>query len=396
MNFQSDICVVGDGAIGKALAIGLSQLGYSVTLLRPASRAPQSQAAWDTRVYALNHAARDLLSGLRVWEAMDHGRIAPVDAMLVHGDSAHAGKIEFDAWNARSSELAWIVEDSNLEQAMDGALRYAQRLQQAQGRATRVLQQADGVELQLENGDLIRARLLIGADGRHSWVRAQCDIGMTYRDYHQRGVVCNFDCELPHHGRAQQWFLGRDGIVALLPLPERRLSLVWSAPNALAEQLLNEPLTELARRLSDLPGQLAGRLTPLQPESIQAIPLLFIRAQSMIAQRVLLAGDAAHGVHPLAGHGMNLGFGDVAAIFKLFDSEEARADCGDDRLLRRYARARREDVLLMQMATDGLERLFATEIEPLRIARNLGMDVLNRLPFIKRRLIAHAMGLASF
>ncbi len=396
MNFQSDICVVGDGAIGRALAIGLSQQGYSVTLLRPHSRAPQAQGSWDTRVYALNHAARNLLSDLRVWDAMDPSRIAPVDAMLIHGDSAHAGKLDFDAWNARSSELAWIVEDSNLEQAMDGALRYAQRLQQAQGRATRLLQQAEGVELQLENGDLIRSSLLIGADGRHSWVRGQCDIGITYRDYYQQGVVCNFECELPHHGRAQQWFLGRDGIVALLPLPGQRLSLVWSAPNPLAEQLLREPLQQLAQRLSDLPGQIAGRLTPLQPESVQAIPLLFIRAQSMIAQRVLLAGDAAHGVHPLAGHGMNLGFGDVAALFKLLDSDEARRDCGDDRVLRRYARARREDVLLMQVATDGLERLFSSEIEPLRIVRNLGMDVLNRLPFVKRRLIAHAMGLASF
>lgn len=396
MNFQSDICIVGDGAIGKTLAIGLCQQGYTVTHLRPASRAPQAPSAWDTRVYALNHAARDLLSSLRVWEAMDHGRIAPVEAMQIHGDTERAGHLHFDAWNARTSELAWIVEDSNLEQAMDGALRYARGLKQVQGRATRLQQLAEGVELTLEDGTHIHSRLLAGADGRHSWVRGQCDIGITYRDYHQQGIVSNFECELPHHGRAQQWFLGRDGVVALLPLPGNRLSLVWSAPNALAAQLMNEPLAQLADRLAVLPGQIAGRLTPLEPASVQAIPLLFIRAESMVAQRVLLAGDAAHGVHPLAGHGMNLGFGDVGALFKLFESEDARRDCGDDRLLCRYARARREDVLLMQLATDGLERLFSTELEPLRIARNLGMDVLNRLPFLKRRLIAHAMGLPSF
>jgi 2-polyprenylphenol 6-hydroxylase len=206
MNFQSDICVVGDGAIGKSLALGLSQQGYSVTLLRPPARPPQKTGAWDTRVYALNHAARQLLSGLRVWEAMDANRIAPVEAMLVHGDSARAGHLDFNAWNARSSELAWIVEDSNLEQAMDGALRYAQRLQQVEARATRIVRNLDGVELQLEDGRLIHSRLLVGADGRNSWVRAQCDIGMTYRDYHQQGVVANFECELPHQGKAQQWF----------------------------------------------------------------------------------------------------------------------------------------------------------------------------------------------
>ncbi|MDO9217311.1 MAG: FAD-dependent monooxygenase, partial [Lacisediminimonas sp.] len=112
----------------------------------------------------------------------------------------------------------------------------------------------------------------------------------------------------------------------------------------------------------------------------------------MIAPRVVLAGDAAHAVHPLAGHGMNLGFGDVAALIRVMSERGAAADCGDERLLRRYSRSRTEDVLLMQLATDGLERLFSTDLEPVRLVRNLGMDLLDRLPFIKRRLIAHAMG----
>ena len=392
MDFNSDISVVGDGAIGKALAIGLAQQGYSVTLLRPSARPAPATASWDTRVYALNRKARDLLLRLRVWDAMDQARIAPVEAMLVHGDSQRAGHLNFNAWNARTEQLAWIVEDSNLEQALDGALRYAQRLQVVQGRAARLRQDADHSLLELEDGSRISSRLLAGADGRHSWVRGQCDIGMTYRSYNQKGVVCNFHCSQPHLGRAQQWFLGRDGIVALLPLPGNRVSLVWSAPDALAEDILSQPQTQLAATLSALPGQLAGELSPLEPQAMQAIPLLFIQAESMVGLRVALAGDAAHAVHPLAGHGMNLGFGDVAALMDLLDSDDARQDCGDDRLLRRYARMRREEVLLMQVATDGLERLFASDIEPLRIARNMGMNLLDRLPFIKRRLITQALG----
>lgn len=394
MNLQCDICIVGNGAVGKAAAVGLAQSGLSVILVCPpaAQRAPQAAPSWDVRVYALNRIARDLLSRLRVWEALDHARVEPVAAMVVHGDRARAGKISFDAYSARASELAWIVEDSNLEQALDGAMRFTPNLTVVDGVAERIVWDAASVSLLLQDGRQLKAGMLVGADGRQSWVRGQCDIGMTYRAYGQQAVVCNFDCTLPHHGTAQQWFTDKEGVIALLPLPGDRVSLVWSAPDALAERLLRDPLAQLGDTLSALPGQLAGHLTPLQPEAVQAIPLVFLRTASMIAPRVALAGDAAHAVHPLAGHGMNLGFGDVAALIRVMSDRGTAADCGDERLLRRYARARAEDVLLMQLATDGLERLFSTDLEPVRLIRNLGMDLLDRLPFIKRKLITHAMG----
>lgn len=393
MNFQCDICVVGNGAIGKAAAVGLAQAGYSVVLLCPPARqSRQAAPSWDVRVYALNRTARDLLAKLRAWDALDHGRIEPVESMVIHGDRARAGKLSFDAYGARATELAWIVEDANLEQALDGAVRFAPKLTVIEGRTEQITADASSVRLQLNDGRPIEARLVVGADGRHSWIRAQFDFGITYRSYNQQAIVSNFDCELPHRGAAQQWFTEKEGVIALLPLPGNRVSLVWSAPDALATQLLGEPLAQLAERLSDLPGQLVGRLTPLQPEAVQAIPLIFLRTESMAGPRVVLAGDAAHVVHPLAGHGMNLGFGDVASLVRVLSERDAIRDCGDERLLRRYARARKEDVLLMQMATDGLERLFSLDFEPVRLARNLGMDVLDRLPFVKRRLIAHAMG----
>ena len=135
-----------------------------------------------------------------------------------------------------------------------------------------------------------------------------------------------------------------------------------------------------------------GLLKPLQPEAVKAIPLLLVRPHSLVAPRVALVGDAAHGVHPLAGHGMNLGFADVVDLLKVLNGRDAHQGIGDERVLARYARARKEDVLLMQLATDGLERLFSANLEPLRVVRNLGLNLLDKLPMVKRRLIAHAMG----
>ncbi|HJV51414.1 MAG TPA: UbiH/UbiF family hydroxylase [Noviherbaspirillum sp.] len=393
MQIQSNICVIGNGAVGKATALAFAQAGLSVTLLSPAaSTASDAHASWDVRVYALNHTAHDLLASLKVWDALDASRVAPVDAMDIKGDGAQAGQLGFDAYGARTGALAWIVEDRNLNAAMDAALKFAPNMRVVTGRAAALQANAQAARVRLDNGDVIEAELVVGADGAQSWVRGQCDIGIDYRSYGQRGVVSNFECDNPHHGVASQWFTSSDGIIALLPLPGQRVSLVWSAPEPLADTLLREPLAQLAQRLSALPGHRLGQLRPVQPELVRAFPLTLLRTHSIIAPRVALVGDAAHVVHPLAGHGMNLGFGDVVALVKTVIEREAHRDCGDERVLARYARGRKEDILLMQLATDGLERLFSADFEPLRVARNIGLNLVNKLPVIKRRLISHALG----
>jgi ubiquinone biosynthesis UbiH/UbiF/VisC/COQ6 family hydroxylase len=368
-------------------------------LLVPPARpdAPEAAAAggekpWDVRVYALNHTAHTLLSSLKVWGALDMARVAPVDAMDVHGDGAQGGHLGFDAFGAHAGALAWIVEDSNLNQALDAALRFAQNVETVTGRACRIVNGADNVEVELEDGKVLAAQLLLGADGRDSWVRGQCDIGIDYRSYHQRGIVANFSCEKPHHNVAHQWFTCKDGIVALLPLPGNKVSLVWSAPDTLADTIMGESLGELAIRLGEYADEKLGLLKPLQPEDVKAIPLALVRPHAITAPRVALVGDAAHAVHPLAGHGMNLGFADVVALLDTIAARDAHQGIGDERVLARYARARKEDVLLMQLATDGLERLFGANLEPVRVVRNFGLNLLDKLPVIKRRLIAHAMG----
>ena len=392
--YHSDVCIVGSGAVGKAAALGFSQAGLKVCILSEPAPAPVSLSDdWDVRVFALNHVAHDLLSSLKVWGAMDAARIAKVTAMhIVDGTAQTGGSLDFDSYGAHMEELAWIVEDKNLDHALESALKFAQNLQPVVGRAKSFEVNDKSASITLESGDVLSAALVIGADGAQSWVRGQCDIGIDYRSYGQRGVVTNFACENPHKGIAHQWFLEDLGIVALLPLPGQRVSLVWSAPDALAQELMREPLSALADRLALYCAEKLGVLTPLQPEVIKAFPLQLLHPHSNIAPRVALIGDAAHVVHPMAGHGMNLGFADVAALLNEINKREAHRDCGDQRVLNRYRRSRREEVAMMQMTTDGLARLFSSDIEPVRLARNMGLNLLNRLPVLKRKLIAHAMG----
>jgi len=388
-----DICIVGNGAVGKAAALGFAQAGLKVAVLCRSAVALPMLAQWDVRVFALNHIAHDLLSSLKVWDALDLQRVAAVTEMNVRGGkSVSDGQLAFDAYGARTSELAWIVEDKNLNHALDTAMKFAQNLSVVTGAAASLHADENGAQITLEDGSQIKASLIVGADGAQSWVRGQCDIGLDYRSYGQQGVVTNFECEIPHHGVAHQWFVEEQGIIALLPLPGNRVSLVWSAPDALAATLLREPLSALVSRLEEYCLDTLGHLTPVLPEDIKAFPLRLIRPHSLIAQRVALIGDAAHAVHPLAGHGMNLGFGDVTSLLALMKSREDHCDCGDAKLLERYRRSRKEDVMLMQITTDGLARLFGSDLAPLRLARNIGLNLLNRLPVLKNKLISHAMG----
>lgn len=394
MSIQSDVCIIGAGAVGKTAALALARDGMRVSLVAPAASDNNSRQTkdWDQRVYALNHGARELLSSIRVWDAMDKTRIAAVDAMEVHGDGDSAGHIGFDAFASRTDALAWIVEDQNLNRALDDALKFANGVRIIHGHAAQLQANEQHASVSLNDGNQILASIVIGADGANSWVRAQADVGISYRSYDQRAVVANFQCEQPHHGIARQWFLGEQGIVALLPLPGSRVSLVWSAPDKLAETMLRETPEQLCQRLAQLPGQTLGAFTMLPPTQPQAFPLRLISAASLVAHRVALIGDASHVVHPLAGQGMNLGFADIDALRSVLAKRDQAVDYGDARTLARYARQRKEAVLLMQMTTDGLQRLFDTDIAPVKVLRNLGMSAIDKLPFFKRRLMQHALG----
>lgn len=395
---RQHVCVIGNGAVGKLAALALSQAGLSVVLLGAATSLKKSTDAnaWDVRVFALNRVAQTLLADVKVWGALDLARVQAVSAMKVadagQGGAATSAALDFDAYGAHVEELAWIVEDKNLNHALDSALKFAKNLTQVYGAAHAMQIKSDVAEIVLGDGTQIQAELLVGADGAQSWLRGQCDIDIDYRSYGQRAIVTNFACEKPHHGVAHQWFTEDMGIIALLPLAGNQVSLVWSAPDALATQIEQESLSDLAQRLAVFCTAALGALTPLLPEELKSFPLQFLHPHTLIAPRVALVGDAAHVVHPLAGQGMNLGFADVADLVAVLSARETYRDCGDERVLQRYRRARKEDIALMQFATDGLTRLFASDLAAVRFGRQIGMNFLNNFSLLKRKLITHAMG----
>jgi ubiquinone biosynthesis UbiH/UbiF/VisC/COQ6 family hydroxylase len=245
------------------------------------------------------------------------------------------------------------------------------------------------LRVELAGGIALVTRLLVGADGANSAVRAAAAISATTKPYGQTAVVANFACERPHLNTAWQWFT-EEGVVALLPLPGNHISLVWSAPAPLAEQLSKLPAEELALRVTTRSGSALGALSAIGAS--QTFPLRLITVQRLISNRLALVGDAAHVVHPLAGQGLNLGLQDIAQLLDVIRVREPFRDLGDPVLLRRYERPRAEAIGLMRFTTDGLARLFVIDDPLVRRLRNTGMAVVNRLAPLKNALIRQALG----
>jgi ubiquinone biosynthesis UbiH/UbiF/VisC/COQ6 family hydroxylase len=384
-----DVIVVGGGLVGKAAALLLSQARLSVALLAQPAAAPGAGAdKWDARIYSLSASSQALFERMRVWQAVDPARVCPVYDMEVFGDER--GSLHFSAYQAAVPQLAWIAESSNLERALDAALRFSPQVQWIDARAEALEVDAAAASVRLSDGKTLRASLVVGADGAHSWVRSTAGLDGSVRPYEQLGVVCNFRAERAHRDTAFQWF--HDGeIIALLPLPDQHVSLVWSAADAHAKQLLALDPKDLAERVGTFSRGELGALTPVSQRA-QGFPLVLAHAKRLIAPRVALVGDAAHVVHPLAGQGMNLGLRDVAALGDALAGRESFRDCGDAAVLRRYERARKEDIGSMALTTDGLHKLFSMNSPLAKFVRNAGLDSVNMLPFVKKFLIGRALG----
>jgi len=383
-----DAVIVGGGLVGASLALALQRAGLAVALVEPQRpRTAPVGEKWDSRIYAISPGNAAFLESLGAWGRLDAQRLQQVEAMAICGD-APAGRLEFSAYDAGMAELAWIVEGGALQQALSGAMAAVTDLQvMCPAQASSLQIDTAAARITLADGRLLQAQLVVGTDGGDSWVRQAAGIATRVSEYPQLGVVANFEAEQNHGGTAYQWFRG-DGVLALLPLPGNRVSMVWSATADHAQTLLALDAQALAERVADASGGVVGRLRLITPAA--GFPLRLAQVANLVAPRVALAGDAAHSVHPLAGQGVNLGFRDARALAAVLAARVPLQDCGDFSLLRRYERARREDIATIGLSTDVLQKLFAARSVWLAGARNFGMGAVNRLPLLKNLLIRHA------
>lgn len=384
-----DVIVVGGGLVGAAFALSIQGSGLRLALVEagPVPTLPQD-ASWDSRVYAISPGNAAFLEGLGAWAALDHARTAPIEAMRIWGDDGVAA-LDFSAYEAGVETLGYILESRLMLAGLWQRLQVAPGLTcLTESRCAAMQLHDEAATLTLQDGRVLTARLIVGADGAGSWVRQQAGLRVTTSDYRQSGVVANFIATRPHANIARQWFR-EDGILAWLPLPGQRISMVWSTPPANAERLLVLSPEALSQEVAAAGGGLLGDFQLLTPAA--AFPLRLQNAESMVTPRLALMGDAAHLVHPLAGQGVNLGFHDAECLARVLRERGAASDVGDYTLLRRYARARQMDIKAMQGMTDGLHTLFSSALPGVGALRNWGMQFTNRQQWLKRRLMVHAM-----
>ncbi len=385
-----DVVIVGAGLVGSSLALALKGTGLRLALVEPRPPAPlPGDGSWDTRVYAISPGSAAFLEAGGAWGRLDPARLGPVLEMEIRGDDP-ASELRFSAYDAGVPELATILESRLLAAAMWQALAGQAELELLCPAACASLAlEESGARLALQDGRELEAALVVGADGAESWVRGQAGIAAAPEPYGQMGVVANFSVGIPHRGIARQWFR-RDGILALLPLAGDRVSMVWSTWDEQARELAALEPAALCARVAEASAGACGELAVITPAA--AFPLRLLRLKTCIGRRLALVGDAAHNVHPLAGQGVNLGFRDARELAAVLAGRGAQPDCGHRSLLRRYERARREDVALMQLTTDGLQKLFNNDDPVLAQARNLGLRLTDRLAPARNFLIRHALG----
>ena len=368
-----DILVRGAGAVGMTAALALARQGLQVALVEPAQPAPGGP---DLRAYALNAASVTLLEQLRVWSALPADARTQVQDMRIEGDLPGAA-LNFSAWSQGVAELAWIVDASELDRALRAAVGFAPHIGVLTGAQTAA----------------VSAPLQVLADGKDSPERQRLGVHMPRQAYGQRAIAARLRSDQAHAGLARQWFRSPD-VLALLPLdrpqPGHGLGLVWSVPDSRADELMALDDTGFEAALMDASGGAAGRLRLVSPRA--QWPLALARADPVCGPGWVLVGDAAHVVHPLAGQGLNLGLADVAALADVLATRETWRGLGDAKLLRRYARVRLADTVLMGHLTDGLVHLFASPQPWVRELRNRGLGLVDRAGVVKRLLADRALG----
>jgi 2-octaprenyl-6-methoxyphenol hydroxylase len=333
-----------------------------------------------------------VLDGIGVWSGMAGGAEAILEIRVT--DQGAPLFLHYDHREVGDDPLGWIVENRVTRTALlDEAAKCANLSHLAPVSVSEFSPAAERISATLEDGRRISARLAVAADGRHSRLRQGAGIGTMDWSYEQTGIVCTLRHERPHRGIAHELFLPA-GPFAILPMTGDRSSIVWSEKSSLAPHLLALGEAEFHAELASRFGDFLGDLEVVG--SRWSYPIALTHANRYAAERLALAGDAAHAIHPLAGQGFNLGIRDVAALAELIvDRHRLGMDIGAPDLLARYQTWRRFDTLSLIAVTDGLNRLFSNDIAPVRLARDLGLAAVNRTPRVKRFFMRHAMGLVG-
>ena len=381
-----DIVIVGAALVGASAAVTLAKQGFKVALVdRKSPLVALANAEWDSRIYAISPGNADWLKDLGVWQRMDAERVTPIAEMQIWGD-AIAEALNFNAEDTFANNLGYILESSALEQALWDELQTLDVDISIGDEATLFEANEQGASLQLSDGRQLKAKLMIAADGGNSWLREQAGLTQQKTVYEHVGVVANFEVELPHQHIARQWFVD-DGVMAWLPSAGNRISMVFSTKHS--QNLMALSPTELAEQVAQAGGNVLGKMHCITPAV--AFPLVKQKASALISNRLVLTGDAAHQVHPMAGQGVNLGFRDVVELAQVLAERNPLADIGDRFLLRRYERARKADVIAIQGLTHALYAAFDSKQALVRKARNWGLSLPNKHPIIKRALMKQAL-----
>jgi 2-octaprenylphenol hydroxylase len=384
-----DVVVAGAGMVGSCAAFALARRGMRVALVEaapPLDPRPASSSQYDLRVSAISPFSRQLLQKLGVWQQLDAERVCYYEQMHIwhqHGSAS----VGFDAVDLARDNLGAIVENRLLQQTLQQACNTAAEVEWfCPDRVAELLHNsADGVELQLESGRQIEAGLLIAADGRQSPTRRLAGIEIESGVYRQTAIVANVDTELPHRHTAWQRFLST-GPLAFLPLANGQSSIVWSCDDPLADELLALDERTFCEALGDAFEHRLGEVTASSER--RSFPLGWHHCDRWLAGRVLLIGDAAHSVHPLAGQGVNLGFSDVDCLL------EAIGDCRGvmpQKLLRRYERRRKSETWIAANSFSALKWIYGLDQGGIALLRDLGMRLVDATPPLKRELVGKAV-----
>ncbi len=394
---DTDIIIVGGGLNGPALALAASQAGFNVTIIDSLAVDRRKKPGFDGRSYALALTSTRLLQGVGLWDAITESAQPMLEIKVTDGRAGEGPSpwmMHFDHAEIEEGPMGYMVEDRHLRRTFLDAMAAEKRITHL-AKETVVAQEVDGphATVTLGSGKQVTGRVLIGSDGRQSGTASRAGIKRTGWGYGQTAVVCAVEHANPHGGIAHQFFMP-NGPLAILPLTGNRSSIVWSETDTRATALAAMNDADFLSALRPAFGSFLGEIDLTGARF--TYPLGLTLANSFVADRLALIGDAAHGVHPIAGQGLNAGLRDVAALAEVLCEARARGeDIGSAQTLARYQQWRRFDTTTLAMATDTFNRLFSNDNPLLRAARDIGMGIVNAAPSLRRGFIREAAGLTG-